>query len=379
MNTSFKRVFLSIFCIFISAIVLLKLSSREDLSSMIKTKDFLVKKYNKQIPPSLPSKKKLKNTNNKDTRPINPLVTPTIIATLTPTGDSLVAPDVVLLSDNNLVTKSVGKNFLKKLKKLSHVNNTKESLRIKEYNLDENNLKKTIKEISTLKEIKLVVICSRFLENILSNGNIASNVLYTLAPTLPKSHLESNVNIVGIKTPYAYSSIAKLTKDIFVNKRIAIFTNKESQYHETKLTDAFNKLKKTYSLYDIENAINRDKFNLLVKEKKFDVAILITGNSLLHNLSNINLIMKDNKMPVIAFSESELKALEAIFSIGIDYNSLGKQLADLGVKILRNDHTVLKNIENPKLYKLIINKKKADEYKITIPKSILEKADIVIK
>ncbi len=391
MNTSIKRILLSIFCVLLCFFIFLKLSLQSD--TLLKNleqfrkqerilKDLNIDERNINLlgenPNLILSPTKVSKDEDIPTR-ILPTNTPTY--TPTPEQSSDVA-DIYLLKDSSAISNIINDNFLAQLEEDESFRG--KDLKIKAYDINADALKisQILNIFSNLDKIRLFVSLSDSLASELLEKFQATQILFTLVPNPQNFDLKDNKNIAGIKTPYAYSSLPELVKNIFPNKKVGIFydeDNIENNYHKEKTIEALTKSKIPYSLYDVKSSVDENKIKELKEKQDFDVALFITGNFFLNHLENVKSIMEKNLIPLIAFSEIELRKTDAIFSIGIDYDSLGKQLGKLALAVLNDDSSAKRKIEGTKLYNLVINKKQADKYNILIPENILKRANIVIE
>ena len=85
------------------------------------------------------------------------------------------------------------------------------------------------------------------------------------------------------------------------------------------------------------------------------------------------------KIPVIA-GETESVSKGALITYGLDYYELGKQTAEMAVKILTEGaDPATMSVESQKTPKLVINTTAAERMGVTIPQSLLDKADETVK
>ncbi len=90
-------------------------------------------------------------------------------------------------------------------------------------------------------------------------------------------------------------------------------------------------------------------------------------------------VLREKKIPAIV-GEPNIVAAGGSITFGINYYRLGKQTAEMAVKILR-DNVNPKDIPSTGLseFDLVINKKELDEIGIVIPQSLLDRADRIIE
>lgn len=103
-----------------------------------------------------------------------------------------------------------------------------------------------------------------------------------------------------------------------------------------------------------------------------------TDNTIMSAYGAVVQVAEENKVPLFT---GEASALETggIGTVGIDYFNLGKQTADMADRVLNGSKPAEMPIEEQKDPQLIINKAGAERLGITIPDSVLGKANQVIE
>jgi putative ABC transport system substrate-binding protein len=112
---------------------------------------------------------------------------------------------------------------------------------------------------------------------------------------------------------------------------------------------------------------------------KVDAIYLPTDNAVIASLESVLKVSLDHKIPIYpAESDSIKKGGAAVLSIS--YYELGRQTGKMAVKILK-DGVPPKDVpvEAQSDHKLIVNKAYADKIGLSIPKSVLDKADEIIE
>lgn len=111
---------------------------------------------------------------------------------------------------------------------------------------------------------------------------------------------------------------------------------------------------------------------------KVDAIYLPTDNMVVSSIAAVVGVAEANKIPVIAGEENSVKS-GAIATYGIQYDKLGAQTADMAVKILKSEAKPADMpVEKQAEMKLIVNKKAAEKMGVTLPQSLLDKANQVI-
>ncbi|MGO0063137.1 ABC transporter substrate-binding protein [Brevibacillus fluminis] len=111
---------------------------------------------------------------------------------------------------------------------------------------------------------------------------------------------------------------------------------------------------------------------------KVDAIYVPTDNMVVSSIAAVIGVAEANKIPVVAGEENSVKS-GAIATYGIQYDKLGAQTADMAVKILKGEAKPADMpVEKQAEMKLIVNKKAAEKMGVTLPQSLLDKANEVI-
>ena len=110
-----------------------------------------------------------------------------------------------------------------------------------------------------------------------------------------------------------------------------------------------------------------------------DALYIPTDNTIAAAMGIVKDVMKDKGIPAIVGEPNIVEAGGSI-TYGINYYRLGRVTAEMAVRILR-DNVHPKDIPSIGLseFDLVINKKQLEEIGVTIPQSLLERADRIIE
>jgi putative ABC transport system substrate-binding protein len=89
-------------------------------------------------------------------------------------------------------------------------------------------------------------------------------------------------------------------------------------------------------------------------------------------------VAKTNALPVIA-GEAGMVERGAIATIGINYEKLGKQTAEMALRILKGENPQDMAVESQRDMELVLNMKASLDMKVTIPEDIRKQADKIIE
>lgn len=112
---------------------------------------------------------------------------------------------------------------------------------------------------------------------------------------------------------------------------------------------------------------------------KVDVIYIPTDNTVVEAIASVIQVSEEHFIPVIPGEASCVRA-GALATIGIDYSVLGFQTGKMAAKILRGEaEPATMPIEGQSQYSIAVNKATAAKFKITLPQSLLERADEIIE
>jgi putative ABC transport system substrate-binding protein len=107
---------------------------------------------------------------------------------------------------------------------------------------------------------------------------------------------------------------------------------------------------------------------------RVDAIYVPTDNTVVSALESVLQVAEKNKIPVIAGEGDSVKR-GALITIGIDYYKLGKQTAEMAIRVLNGEDPATMPIETQKDMKLYLNKSAAAAMGVEIPEDILSEAD----
>ena len=135
-----------------------------------------------------------------------------------------------------------------------------------------------------------------------------------------------------------------------------------------------------YIKYNVKNKSDIENLQVLENDAEKSVVLLITSNIFLNNNQKVKEIFEKIKMPIIAFSKTELEKFNGVLSLGVNYTVLGSQTGEIINNLLKNNNFKPKeSIALAKLYELTVNLKHANEIEFNIPQDLIKNANSVIK
>lgn len=107
-----------------------------------------------------------------------------------------------------------------------------------------------------------------------------------------------------------------------------------------------------------------------------DAIYVPTDNVVVSTLSAVLRVAEQKGIPVIAGEGDSVEA-GALATIGLDYKALGKQTAEMAVRILQDDEDPgSMAVETPADLQLYVNEAAAEKMGVEIPQEVLDRADV---
>lgn len=111
---------------------------------------------------------------------------------------------------------------------------------------------------------------------------------------------------------------------------------------------------------------------------RVDALYVPTDNTVVTALESVVNIAEQHKIPVIAGEENSVDR-GCIATLGIDYYRLGEQTAKMAVEVLKGKNPAEMSIQYQKEMRLVVNLKAARAMGVTLPQSLVKRADKVIE
>ena len=192
-------------------------------------------------------------------------------------------------------------------------------------------------------------------------GNITG--LSTLAPELSGKQLELLKEIV-----------AKLT-------RVAVFGTSTSPANAQALREvelAAGAFKVQLQYLDIRSPKDIEPAFQEARQGHADAFLVLTGPVLANQRTHIADLAVKSRLPAI-YGQPEYMEAGGLLSYGVSFTDLHRRAATYVDKILKGAKPATLPVEQPTKFELIINLKTAKQIGLTIPQSVLYRADKVIK
>ncbi|HHV34029.1 MAG TPA: ABC transporter substrate-binding protein [Syntrophomonadaceae bacterium] len=111
---------------------------------------------------------------------------------------------------------------------------------------------------------------------------------------------------------------------------------------------------------------------------RVDAFYIPTDNTVSSSVESIIKVAEANALPVVV-GEAAMVDRGALATIGIDYNKLGKQTAEMALRVLKGEKPQVMPVEGQKDMDLVLNMKAAQAMKVTVPEEMKAQAARVIE
>ncbi len=109
--------------------------------------------------------------------------------------------------------------------------------------------------------------------------------------------------------------------------------------------------------------------SMQILAQQSDVVYIPADNTLASAMATIGEISIETQVPVIGAEANHVKS-GALATVGVDYNKLGKQTAEMAVAVLNGEPTETMPVQTQDEFETVINGAVADKLGITIPKKL---------
>ena len=111
---------------------------------------------------------------------------------------------------------------------------------------------------------------------------------------------------------------------------------------------------------------------------RVDAIYIPTDNTVSSSVESVIKVAEANALPVVV-GEAAMVDRGALATLGIDYNKLGKQTAEMALRVLKGEKPQEMPVEGQKDMELVLNMKAAQAMKVTIPEEMKAQAARVIE
>ena len=109
---------------------------------------------------------------------------------------------------------------------------------------------------------------------------------------------------------------------------------------------------------------------------RVDAIYIPTDNTVVSAAAAVVKVAEKAKLPIVAGERSVVDA-GGIATIGIDYYKLGRQTGEMAIRVLKGEKPASIPVEGQKEFAVVVNAKEAKAIGLTLPPSILEKAEVL--
>jgi ABC-type uncharacterized transport system substrate-binding protein len=280
----------------------------------------------------------------------------------------------------------VAKGILDRLKELGHVKDSDFKFDIYNANADIatlNNIVQTVKEKKYDLIFSTVLTATQALADKISDVPILFTVVADpVGNDLGKTYEDHRPNLTGIDgMSYTDAGIELLLKYLPNAKTIGVLFCPGEMASVSGLKELEKSCKK-YNLKLISVPVNAasevtDATTMLCA-KKIDAISQMPDNCTIPSFSSMVKVTQKQKIPLFAYISSQVE-MGAIAAIAGDYFQQGREIADIGMKVLNGKSPKDIPFSRIKQIKTVINPKAASQYGIETPKSLLNSDIQIIK
>ena len=202
-----------------------------------------------------------------------------------------------------------------------------------------------------------------------------------VAAKLIKSNQAPGGNVTGTNDNNPISEQIALVKELLPNaKKLGIIYTASEENSEIQAAVAKTEAEKLNMTVEIKTIESGNDLQQVANQlaSKVDAFYIPTDNTIAASMGIINDVINENNIPAIV-GESNMVLEGGSITIGINYFQLGKDTAQMAIKILK-DNVSPKDIPSTGMtkYEIVINKKQLTKIGITVSDELLERADKVL-
>jgi putative tryptophan/tyrosine transport system substrate-binding protein len=190
-------------------------------------------------------------------------------------------------------------------------------------------------------------------------------------------------NVTGL-TYFAADQTSKrleVMKEVIPSiSRVALLANPRNQVLPLEMQameDGVRSLKITYQPFEVRDPAELDKTFSTIAKRNFNAVEIAQDGMLVANAARIATIALKNNLPTIG--ESFLADKGGLIGFGPDNTAMFRRAAYYVDRLLKGDKAADLPVERPNKYELNVNLKTAKALGISVPESVLARADNVIE
>jgi putative ABC transport system substrate-binding protein len=191
-------------------------------------------------------------------------------------------------------------------------------------------------------------------------------------------------NLTGLSSvaPDLEGKRLELLRDILPNlSHVAVFLNSSNLFHETgvrQAREAAQSLRIKLQFLDVRKAEELDGAFAAITKEQPEAVLIFADRVFLHNRTRIIDFIAKSRLPSVN-AYRELVEAGGLMSFGPSYGDMHRRAAQYVHKILKGAKPADLPVEQPVKFELFVNVKAAKALGITVPPTLLARADEVIE
>ena len=191
-------------------------------------------------------------------------------------------------------------------------------------------------------------------------------------------------NLTGLSSvaPDLEGKRLELLRDILPNlSHVAVFLNSSNLFHETgvrQAREAAQSLRIKLQFLDVRKAEELDGAFAAITKERPEAVLIFADRVFLHNRTRIIDFIAKSRLPSVN-AYRELVEAGGLMSFGPSYGDMHRRAAQYVHKILKGAKPADLPVEQPVKFELLVNVKAAKALGITVPPTLIARADEVIE
>lgn len=210
---------------------------------------------------------------------------------------------------------------------------------------------------------------------------VFSAVTDPVAAGLVKTNEEPGGNVTGVSDLSPIADHVALIKEVVPSAKSVGFIYNPGEANSVVLLDLFKKVAGEEGLSVVEAPANKSAEVQAAARSlvgKADAIYVPTDNTIVSALEALVGVAEESDLPLFS-GDTDSVARGTLASVGFNYYNVGKQTAEIVVRILKGEEPGTIPVTFASGTDLVVNKKAAEAMGVTLPQSVLDRASNVIE